>query len=103
MSKRKQAPTPKAVDTWTYWITRDSIRGELSGMCGLWHVKPMRVKHSYRATWVSTDERAPGFLGEHSCKDVARWFGAERVPETDIMLVKVSWGVTQRMLDEAKP
>ena len=102
MSRHKRhLPFPKAVATWTYWVSRDSIQGELAGMCHLWYRKPMRTKIGYRVTWLNADEQDPGHLGEYALEDVARWFGTERVPETDLQLMKIEWGVTEKMLKEA--
>lgn len=72
---------------WIYYVSRDSLSGELSGKCGLWGAKPLRVKHRYRVTWVGADDAAPRFLGEHPIQHVLKWFGT--VPDTDRELIKV--------------
>jgi hypothetical protein len=87
-------------ETWTYWISRDSINGELSGKCSLWYAKPIRVKHRYRVTWVGADHRAPAHLGDHPPDHVAAWFGV--YPETDLELIRVEQTPTAKMLAEAE-
>lgn len=102
MNHKRKLPTPRDERiTWTYWISRDSLNGELSGKCNLWIAKPQRVKHRYRVTWVSprvSDHRE--HLGEFAPETVALWFGV--YPETDLELVRVEQGVTERMLEEAR-
>jgi hypothetical protein len=85
---------------WVYWISRDSVDGALSGMCSLWYVKPLRVKHRYRVTWVAANHREPGHLGNFSPKDIAYWF--HTYPETDLELLRVEQTATERMLEEAR-
>lgn len=95
---RKLPADPRA--TGTYWVSRDSISGELSGKCSLWFAKPLRVKHRYRVTWVGADARSPAHLGEYSPDDVASWFGV--YPETDLELIRIDQTPTDRMLAEAR-
>lgn len=90
------------IEIWVYWISRDSLRGALKSTCHLWWIKPMRSRVQPRVMWLPTNARDPGYLGEYSIEDIARWFGQERVPETDVMLMKVEQGVTAKMIEEAK-
>jgi hypothetical protein len=84
---------------WTYWISRNSLQGELSGKCDVWYRKPMRVKHSYRVTWVANDHRDPGHLGEHTLKDCAEWF--KTIPETDLELIVTAIYPTEQQIKDA--
>ena len=80
---------------WTYWISRNSIGGELSGTCNVWYAKPLRVKHRYRVTWVAADFREPCHVGEYSLQDVA--FNFRTVPDTDLELLKVEqWAAEKK-------
>lgn len=100
---RKKLPIPTVDDpkvTWTYFISRDTVAGALSGTCHLWYVKPLRTCTGNRVTWVDADHRAPGFIGEYRLIDIERWFGAERIPESDIMLMKIEQTPTFAMLEE---
>lgn len=90
----------KETPSWIYYVTRDSLGGDLSAKCGLWGVKPTRVKHRYRVTWVATDARDPGYIGEYTIKDVLSWFRV--YPETDLELIRVEMGVTPKMLVDDK-
>lgn len=87
---------------WTYWISRDSINGELSGKCHLWYARPLRVRHRYRVTYVGASDQAPCHIGEYTLQDIANWFGSERVPETDLQLFKCERYPSERELTEAK-
>lgn len=97
---RRDTPIPKDRVVWTYYVSRDSIAGEVSGVCQLWYVKPVRVKRAYRVTWVCADHRDPGHLGEYSLKEIQGWF--RTVPDDDLQLLKVEQYVSQKMLDDAE-
>ena len=87
MSKHKDRPVPRDGRTvWTYWVSRDSICGALSGKAQLWCRKPIRCKHGYRVTWVNADETDPGHIGEYSLDHVRYWFGT--MPDTDLELIR---------------
>lgn len=100
MTHSHEPPAPANRVVWTYWISRDSIQGELSGKCHLWWARPLRTKIGYRVTWVGTDHREPAHIGEYTLDEIAGWFGHERIPETDIMLMKVEMYATEKMLNE---
>lgn len=101
MTYRRDLPVskdPRAV--WVYFVSRDSLSGELSGKCSLWYAKPIRVQHRYRVTWVGADDRYPCHLGEFRCDEVFSWFKV--YPETDRELIRVEQYATQRMLEAAR-
>lgn len=83
-------------ETWTYWICRDSLQGELSGTIHLWYRKPARVKHGYRVAWVASDHRDPGYLGAFHVDAVRAWFNV--IPETDLELIKADTYPTSEQL-----
>lgn len=86
--------------TWTYWVSRDSTNGELSGKCSLWRARPLRVKHRYRVAWVGASTLDPGHLGDFRLDEIYAWFRVH--PETDRELIRIEWGVTERMLKDAE-
>jgi hypothetical protein len=94
---RREPPKPDRT-VWTYWVSRDSLQGELSGQCHLWWQKPLRVKHGYRVTWVNTDEHNPGLLGAFSPRDIKGWF--RTIPETDLELIRIEMHPTEAELAE---
>lgn len=83
--------------TWTYWISRDSRNGVLVNYCHLWCGRPTRHRDPDFVDWRGSQI----CIGRYRLSDVERWFGADRIPETDIMLFKVVMGVTPRMQAEA--
>ena len=85
---------------WVYFVSRDSLNGELLGTCSLWIEKPVRVKHRGRVTWVAADERNPGHLGDFKPLKILRWFRV--FPETDRELIRVETYPSARELEEAK-
>lgn len=87
---------------WVYFISRDSINGELSGTCHLWSARPIRVRHRYRVTYVAADVQNPCHIGEYKLQEIAQWFDPKRVPETDLQVFRVEMYPTERMLAEAK-
>lgn len=97
MNHHRKLPDPRP--TWTYYVSRDSINGELSGTCSLWNTKPQRVQHRYRVTWVGPDTSEPGHLGDYAPETVALWFGV--YPETDRELIRADTTPTEKMLAEA--
>lgn len=99
MSKREKPETYQARPIWTYWISRDSIQGELSGKCHLWCRKPTRTKHGYRVAWLNTDEHDPGHVGEYDLKDIQAWFRV--IPDTDLELIRCEMCPTDAQLTEA--
>lgn len=99
MSHKRNLPEPPARVVWTYFVTRDSIGGELSGKCQLWYRKPIRSNHRYRVTWVCADHRDPGHLGECTLQEIQGWFRV--VPDSDLQLLKIEQYASQKMLDEA--
>ena len=97
MSYKRKLPVPRDErETWVYFVSRDSINGELSGKCALWCAKPTRVRFRYRVTWVGTDPAVPALLGEYSPETVESWFGV--YPETDLELIRVEQTPTEKML-----
>lgn len=98
MSYKRNLPVPKDRTVWRYYVTRDSIGGELSGTCQLWYIKPIRVKHSYRVTWVCADHRDPGHLGEYRRDEVQKWFRV--VPGTDLEMLRIETYATETELQE---
>jgi hypothetical protein len=97
---KRDAPVPADRPVWTYFVTRDSLAGALSGVCQLWYNKPVRVRHAYRVTWVCADHHDPGHLGECSLKEVQGWFRTQ--PDTDLELIKAEQYASPKMLDDAK-
>lgn len=95
----KQPTTYEGRTIWVYWISRDSVQGELSGKCHLWCRKPTRTKHGYRVVWLNTSEHDPGHVGEYDLKDVAFWFRV--LPETDLELIRCEIFPSERDLAEA--
>lgn len=85
---------------WTYWVSRDSLNGELSGKCVLWFHKPIRVRHAQRITWVPVDHRAPGCLGEFVTDEIYGWFKV--YPETDLELIRVECCPSQKEIEAAE-
>ncbi len=85
---------------WVYYVSRDSIAGDLSGMCHLWYAKPLRTRIGNRVTWVAADHRDPCHLGEFLPKIFLAWFHV--YPETDLELIRVEQYPTKTMLDEAR-
>jgi hypothetical protein len=83
--------------TWTYWISRDSVNGVLSDYCHLWCGRPTRVRVAAGIDWRGKQI----LIGKYKLTYIESWFGAERIPETDIMLFKVVMGVTPKMQREA--
>lgn len=102
MSAKKQPPVAsESRITWTYWISRDSLNGELAEKCALWNAKPTRKKHDYRVTWVGSDIIDPGHLGEFTPQEIDAWFRVH--PETDLELIRAEVHPTQAELDAQKP
>lgn len=97
MSKTKKAiPAPATPNvTWTYWITRDSIAGALSAKCTLWNVRPIRVRHRERVTWVNADETNPGHLGEFDPKEIDAWFRVHADTDREIICVETRPNATE--------
>ena len=85
---------------WTYWLSRDSIHGELSGKVHLWRERPTRVRHRYRVTWVDSDHRKSGHLGEFPPSEIAAWFRV--YPETDLELIRIDTHPTPHDLERAR-
>ena len=85
--------------TWVYWISRDSLGDDLSGVLHLWYRKPTRVKWGKRVTWVASDDTDPGCLGEHSLEHMEAWF--RTIPETSLELVRVEMCPSAKDLAEA--
>lgn len=101
MNYKRKLPVSKDTGVvWAYWVSRDSINGELSGKCHLWRERPLRTKIGGRVTWVDADHRAHASLGQHDPRTVVLWFGT--CPDTDLELVYVEQGVTEKMLAYAK-
>ncbi len=102
MSARRRLPTPPRGEriTWTYFVSRDSVRGELSGVCALWYAKPLRVKTGYRVTWVGGNDRDPCYLGAFPAREIVGWFNT--CPDTDMELIRVEQYPTEQMLAAAK-
>jgi hypothetical protein len=90
-----------AREVWTYFLSRDSLQGELSGKVHLWYRKPMRTKHSYRVSWLCADHRDPGYLGAFGTDEIEMWFGRERIPETDLQLIRIEQYASEKMKAEA--
>lgn len=84
---------------WTYWVSRDSLDGILDAKCNVWRIKPIRVQHRYRVTWVCADHLDPGHLGEFPPDEVGKWFRV--YPETDRELICVETYPSQAELDKA--
>lgn len=92
------SPKPEEI-TWVYWVSRDSVGGELSPRCSLWVRKPTRVRHGEHITWCATDGSDPGHLGIFP---VDYYRALWRVyPETDLELIKVETRPNQRELDRS--
>lgn len=92
----KTAPTQVI---WTYFISRDSHRGELAGKCGLWWARPMRSKVGPRTVWLATDPQQPGHIGDYTIDEIDGWFRVH--PDTDLELLKVEQNATPKMLADA--
>lgn len=86
--------------TWTYFVSRDSINGEPSGMCTLWYIKPIRSKQRYRVTWVAAGHPESGCLGEYRVDEVRAWF--RTIPDTDLELLKVEQFASPKMIADAE-
>lgn len=97
--KRTALPPREGRTTWTYWVSRDSVDGELSSKCVLWFHKPIRNRAARRVTWVPFDHRATGSLGEHTTDEIYGWFKV--YPETDLELIRVECCPSQKELDAA--
>lgn len=85
---------------WTYFLSRDSMHGKLSDSVSLWHVKPTRVRHRYRVTWVGTDPFNPGHLGEFRPEEIDAWWRVH--PETDLELIRIETHPSERDLEQAR-
>jgi hypothetical protein len=71
----------------TFYLSRDSVDGELSRAVEMWTTKPVRVRHSYRTTWVSSDLWAPGHESTLTLAEAQKRFRV--VPDTDLELIKI--------------
>lgn len=101
MNYKRQLPSPKNTRVvWVYWVSRDSLNGELRGRCSLWRARPMRVHHKGRVVWVGANDHDPGYLGEYDTQTVFLWFHV--YPETDRELVRVEQNATEKMIEHAK-
>ncbi len=105
MSYRKR-PLKQAVaeheatrQTWTYWVSRDSLNGDLSGTCSLWYAKPVRAKHKGRVVWIGASDTNPCFIGQYPVDEIAGWFNV--YPETDMELIKAEQYPSAKRLAEA--
>lgn len=78
---------------WTYYVTRDSIDGQLSEACDLWWIKPTRVRHRNRVTWVATDVQNPGHMSVHKVGDIWKYFRV--IPDTDREMLRVDQWATE--------
>lgn len=87
-------------ETWTYFISVDSFRGETRQICDLWCVKPMRTKAGERVIWSAIDHENPGHLGGYTREEIVAWFGV--YPETDLELIKIEQTPTEKMLKECR-
>lgn len=100
MNHKRKLPEPLTSDiVWTYWITRNSINGEISGECTLWNARPTRVKYGQRVTWVGTNTRDPGCLGDFTPQTIDGWFRTH--PDTDRECLRVETRPNQTELAEA--
>lgn len=81
---------------WTYWVSRDSIRGQLVPTCSIWWIKPVRkVRRGRCTTWTDADENQPGRFGDYTL-DETRGF-CRTVPDTDLELIVVEqWACGER-------
>lgn len=72
---------------WVYWVSRDSIDGNLAGACALWYSQPVRCKHRHRVTWVPKDPFNAGLHGFYTIEQIEQWFRVK--PDTDLELIKI--------------
>lgn len=98
MSKKKHAPSvaqpPQSERViWTYWISRDSVAGELSQTCQLWYARPERKREGVHIMWQGTC-----WLGACHPDDAVRWFKTK--PDTDLELIKCEQYPTAGQLAE---
>ncbi len=84
---------------WVYFVSRDSVGGVLSDTCHLWHAKPTRVRHATRITWVGTDHKNPGLIGEYPPDEIHKWFRV--YPQTDLELIRAEVCPSQKEIDDA--
>ncbi len=71
---------------WTYYVSRDSFNGVLTSLCDVWWIKPLRVKHGARVTWVGADTHEPGHMSRHTVDEIIEIFRV--APDNDRQLVK---------------
>jgi hypothetical protein len=92
------APAEHESTTWTYWISRDSLDGELSATCSLWNEKPLRTRAGRRVVWSHHD----GHLGDFRPDEILSWHAFHTYPETDLELIHVETRPSKAELEEAQ-